>query len=192
LKFPPDDAIVVVREHMKEKLDVHEYFEYPETVRPMELVYGFVREPAMPRYEHQRAATRLLALLYAHVEELGCGEVLSPMDVVLDESAALVVQPDLVFVSGDRRHIIKDRIWGPPDLVVEILSPQTERRDRTTKVGWYRQHGVRECWLINVKHQWLEVIELQSTTPARLFWGPQQVRSAVLPDCHLPVEQIFV
>jgi Uma2 family endonuclease len=175
-----------------DKLTVHEYFEYPETVRPMELVYGFVREPAMPNYQHQRVATRLLALLYAHVQQRGVGEVLSPMDVVLDEAAALVVQPDLVFVGRDRLGIIRDRIWGPPDLVVEIASPHTERRDRATKVGWYRNYGVRECWLITTKHQWLEVIELQSTSPARLFWGPQRLRSAVLPDWDVPVEQIFV
>ena len=175
-----------------DKLTVHEYFEYPETVRPMELVDGFVREPAMPNYQHQRVATRLLALLYAHVQRRGVGEVLSPMDVVLDEAAALVVQPDLVFVGRNRLGIIRERIWGPPDLVVEIVSPHTERRDRTTKVGWYRNYGVRECWLITPKHQWVEVIELQATTPARLFWGPQRLRSAVLPDWDLPVEQIFV
>jgi Uma2 family endonuclease len=136
-----------------DKLTVHEYFEYPETVRPMELVGGFVREPAMPNYQHQRVATRLLALLYAHVQQRGVGEVLSPMDVVLDEAAALVIQPDLVFVGRDRLGIIRERIWGAPDLVVEIVSPHTERRDRTTKVGWYRNYGVRECWLITPTHQ---------------------------------------
>jgi len=175
-----------------EKLTVHEYFESPETVRPMELVYGFVREPAMPSYQHQRVATRLLALLYAHVQQRGVGEVLSPMDVVLDEAAALVVQPDIVFVSRDRLGIIRERIWGPPDLVVEILSPSTARRDRTIKLGWYRKYGVRECWLVDVRYHRVEVIELQSTTPARLFWGPQRLRSTVLPDWDIPVEQVFV
>jgi Uma2 family endonuclease len=173
-------------------LTVHEYFESPETVRPMELVYGLVREPAMPNYQHQRIATRLLALLYAHVQPRGVGEVLSPIDVVLDEAAALVVQPDLVFVGRDRLGIIRERIWGPPDLVVEILSPSTARRDRTIKLGWYRKYGVRECWLVDARTHRVEVIELQSTTPARLFWRPQRLRSTVLPDWDLPVEQIFV
>jgi hypothetical protein len=91
---------------------------------------------------------------------------------------------------SSRHH--RDRIWGPPDLVVEIVSPHTERRDRTTKVGWYRNYGVRECWLITATHHWVEVIELQSTSPARLFWGPQRLRSTVLPDWDVPVQQIFV
>ena len=157
----------------------------------MELVYGFVREPAMPNYQHQWIATRLLALLYGHVQARGVGEVLSPMDVVLDEAAALVVQPDIVFVSRDRLGIIRDRIWGPPDLVVEILSPSTARWDRTIKLGWYRRYGVRECWLVDVRNQSVEISEPQSTTPARMFHGPEPLRSAVLTAWDIPVEQIF-
>src|SRR5918996_3644871 len=122
----------------------------------MVLVYGFVREPAMPGYAHQRIATRLLVRMYAHVTQQGTGEVLSPMDVVLDEAAALVIQPDIVFISRDRRGIIRERIWGPPDLAVEILSPSTAGRDRTVKLGWYREYGVRECWLVDVRTHGVE------------------------------------
>jgi Uma2 family endonuclease len=113
------------------------------------------------------------------------------MDVVLDSKEALVVQPDIIFIANDRLAIIKTRIWGAPDLVVEISSRSTARRDRTIKVGWYRQYGVRECWLIDVSTRAVEVIELQSTTPARMFSGEQLVRSAVLPDWAVPAEQIF-
>ena len=174
-----------------DKLTVHEYFSQPETLRPMELVYGVVREPAMPNYQHQRIATRLIARLHAHVEHTGIGEILAPMDVVLDDKAALVVQPDIVFVSHERRAIITERIWGAPDLVVEISSPSTARHDRTIKLGWYRDYGVRECWLIDVRHRSVEVIEFQSTTPARLFSGTQPIQSAVLPDWNVLVDEIF-
>jgi len=173
------------------KVSVPEYFRRPETLRPMELVYGFVREPAMPNYEHQRIATRLIARLHTHVEQAGLGEVLAPIDVVLDDKAALVVQPDVIFVSRDRRAIIRERIWGAPDLVVEIASPGTVRRDRTIKLGWYRDYGVREAWLIDGRHRSVEVIELQSTTPARLFSGTERIRSSVLPDWGVLVDQIF-
>ena len=149
------------------------------------------REPPMPSYEHQRIVTRLIVRLYTHVEQRGIGQILSPMDVVLDDKAALVVQPDIIFVHRDRLAIIKERVWGAPDLVVEIASPSTARRDRTIKVGWYRQYGVSECWLIDVRSRSVEVFELQSTTPARMFSGEQVVRSAVLPDWAVPAEQIF-
>jgi Uma2 family endonuclease len=157
----------------------------------MELVYGVVREPAMPNYQHQRIATRLIARLHAHVEQTGIGEVLAPMDVVLDDKEALVVQPDIVFVSRDRLATIKERIWGAPDLVIEILSPSSAMRDRTIKVGWFRQYGVRECWLIDVRNRSVEVMELQSTTPTRMVSGTQRIRSAVLPGWAVTAEQMF-
>lgn len=174
-----------------EKLDVDDYFRLPETLRPMELVYGVVREPAMPSYRHQLVSTRLTARLHAHVEKLGVGQICQPVDVVLDKEAALVVQPDIVFISRERLTIIKDRVWGAPDLVVEILAPSTATRDRNVKLGWYRQYGVRECWLVDASWRTVEVIELQSTTPSRLFSGAEPIRSYVLPQWTVRAEEIF-
>lgn len=55
----------------------------------------------------------------------------APLDVVLDETAALVVQPDVVFISRDRLGIIRNQVWGAPDLVVEVASLGTAERDRS-------------------------------------------------------------
>jgi Uma2 family endonuclease len=174
-----------------DKLSVVDYFALPETTRPMELAYGVVREPAMPTWSHQLVSARLTALLYSHVEELGIGRVSSPVDVVLDVEAALVVQPDVVFISNERLGIVRDRVWGAPDLVVEILSPRTARRDRTVKVPWYRRYGVRECWLVDPKSQTVEVHDLQSEAPARLFRATEPIRSYVLPLWTLSPDRIF-
>ena len=107
------------------RLTVDEYFDDPETLRPMELVHGIVREPPAPLYGHQVVVMRAIILLERHVRANGLGTVcVSPIDVVLDRDAALVVQPDLIFVSTARTSIIRDRIWGAPDLVVEVLSPE--------------------------------------------------------------------
>lgn len=175
-----------------DKLSVAEYFDLEETLRPMELVYGVVvREPAMPSWNHQLLSARLTALLYTHVDELGIGRVSSPVDVVLDAEAALVVQPDIVFISNERRDIVRERVWGAPDLVVEILSPSTARRDRTIKLAWYRRYDVRECWLVDLASRAVEVVDLQSTAPARRFIGPEPIRSSVLPRWVLSADRIF-
>ena len=176
-----------------EKLSVRDYFKTPETMKPMELAYGVVREPAMPAYGHQALATRLTSLLYQHVDERGLGVCLAPMDVVLDERAALVVQPDILVVTKERLDIIRDRVWGAPDLVVEILSPRTARHDRTTKLGWYRQYGVRECWLVKygLHGRSVEVVDLQTVSVPRLFTGDEPMRSYVLPDWSAPTDYIF-
>lgn len=176
-----------------EKLTVREYLELPETLRPMELDHGVVREPAMPAYGHQSLVTRLTAHLFGHVEARGLGICVQPMDVVLDERAALVVQPDIIVVTNERLSIVRDRIWGAPDLVVEVLSPSTARRDRTTKLGWYRHYGVRECWLVEhgLGVRGVEVVDLGSVTVPQRFTGEDVIRSHVLRELRLPLTAIF-
>ena len=102
---------------MERRITAHDYFTMPETNRPAELVYGVVREPPAPLYGHQKAVGQLSYLLKAHVEKNGLGEVcVSPIDVVLDEPAALVVQPDVIYVSKERSSIIRNHVSGAPDV----------------------------------------------------------------------------
>jgi Uma2 family endonuclease len=176
-----------------EKISLSDYFKKPETMRPMELVYGVVCEPPAPRYGHQCLVTHLGALLDRHVRDQSLGQVcVSPVDVVLDRPAALVVQPDIVFVATARLHVVRDRIWGAPDLVVEILSPRTARRDRTTKLECYRRYGVPEMWLVDARKRSLEVIDLQAAPVRRVtFKGDEPVQSRVLPRWTVSAGRIF-
>ena len=83
----------------------------------------------------------------------------SPTDVVLSEHDT--VQPDLVFVSREREHIITDaNIQGAPDLVVEILSPSTASRDWRDKLDLYERHGVAEYWLVDPVSEIVWVFQL--------------------------------
>ncbi len=59
---------------------------------------------------------------------------MSPVDVVLNQQPPLVVQPDVVLVAKDRLSIVSDRVWGPQDLVVDVLSTGTAARDRTIEL----------------------------------------------------------
>jgi Uma2 family endonuclease len=168
------------------------YFRGPDTNRRRELVWGVLREPPAPYFVHQELVTRLAALLHAQVR--GLGKVcVSPVDVVLDRDRALVVQPDVVFVSTARLGLIDRRIWGAPDLVVEVLSLGTARRDRTTKLRWYRRYGVRECWLVDPIGREIVVIALgrPGRVQRRRFSGRARVQSDVLPDVRLSAAQIF-
>jgi Uma2 family endonuclease len=102
-----------------------EYLKMPETVRPQELANGLLRVADSPTPHHQRAVLDLARALDGHVRECGLGEIwLSPLDVILDYDAALVVQPDLFFVSSERSWIVAERVRGAPDLVIEVLSPK--------------------------------------------------------------------
>jgi Uma2 family endonuclease len=169
---------------MEKRMTVADYFRTPETMKPQELVYGILREPDAPGYGHQAAVTHMGAVLDRFVRRAKLGAVcVWPVDVVFDRRRALVLQPDVVFVSKARLGIIDDRVWGAPDLLVEVLSPRTARRDRTRKLEWYRKYGVRECWLVDPRAHEVVVIALDrgDERPARIYRGSQRLYSRVLP-----------
>jgi len=168
---------------MSERRAVYGYLSGPEELRRTELVWGVLREPPAPRYGHQSVVTRATVLLDQCVRAAALGRVcVSPIDVVLDEERALVVQPDVLFVSNARAAIIRDQVWGAPDLVVEVLSRATRHRDCTSKLQWYRKYGVREYWLIDPHARTVEVVEFPARGRLRRqsFSGGARVRSVVL------------
>jgi len=173
---------------------VDQYLATPETNRPREVVYGVLREPPAPYVAHQFVVTHLGALLDAHVRSHDLGWVaVSPIDVILDRERALVVQPDIVFVAAGRIDLVRNQVWGAPDLVVEVLSRGTARRDRTVKLRWYRQYGVHECWLVDPARRTLTVIDFAggARPRRRTYRGGAAVRSAVLPRIRLIASEVL-
>ncbi len=180
---------------MRGRMSVAEYLTQPETTQPMELVWGAVREPPAPFYSHQTVVTTLAAVLHQHVHERRLGTVcVSPIDVVLDADRALIVQPDIVFVSAARREIVRGQIWGAPDLVVEVASPSSARRDRTVKLEWYRTYGVRECWLVDPKRRSVTVVPLAADgrrRRPRRFTGAARIESELLGRLGVSTAEVF-
>lgn len=171
------------------------YLEGREDMRPRELVWGGVREAPAPKFGHQSVVTRTTVILDDHVRRHALGVVcVSPVDVVLDEAKALVVQPDVIYVSNDRRSIVRDQVWGAPDMVVEVASRSTAARDRTTKLRWYRRYGVAECWLLDPHRYTVTVVNLGahgSRVSRHRYSGRQPVRSTVLPLFEIRAEAFF-
>src|SRR5262245_17388643 len=169
-------------------MTTNEYLATPETVQPAELAFGVLRVAESPVVRHQRVVRDLTIALTAHTKEHGLGEVLpAPMDVVLDRELHLVVQPDVLFVTAERDDIVGDRIEGPPDLVVEVLSPRPRIGQIEEKVSWFARYGVRECWLVDLTHRQIAVLTFgDGRVIARTQYGSEEhVRSAVLPDLSL-------
>jgi Uma2 family endonuclease len=69
------------------------------------------------------------------------------VDVELDDHT--ILQPDVLYVRRERRGIIQERVVGPPDLLIEVLSPSNSRRDRIDKLSLYAQYGVAEFWIVD-------------------------------------------
>lgn len=194
LTSPRDDGIVVMVDTFllpDVSTTTGDYLRGPETTRPMELVFGMVREPAAPSWDHQDIVARLLLLLREHVDARGLGDLVSaPVDVVLDADQHLVVQPDVCFVAASRRGIIRGRVWGAPDLVVEVLSYGSRTYDRRNKLAWYRCYGVREYWVVDPVAREIAVNDFASNA-RRVFGAGQSLRTRVLPRLRLRVGRVF-
>ena len=138
-----------------------------------ELLAGALILLPVPRREHQRVQARLGSRLHLFVDENELGVVyFAPHDVVFSNTD--VVQPDLMFISNERMHIDTEaKVWGGPDLVVEILCASTAERDRTVKRALYARHGVIEYWLVDPKARTVEVLGVgdQGFEPVDTFGG---------------------
>jgi len=111
-----------------------------------------------PNLRHQDIVFRLALQLQTILVEPGHGRLwISPVGVEFPATSE-GVQPDLVFVSNERRGIIADlTLKGPPDLVIEVLSPGTARRDRGLKHRLYARRGVAQYWIVDPEADAVEV-----------------------------------
>ena len=121
---------------------------FPNDGYRYEVVNGELHVTAAPDPSHQNFVGILYLLLAPHVRQQRLGRVyLAPFDVRLGTD---LVQPDLVFIRRDRLDRFEKGVFvGPPDLVVEVLSPSTRSYDETVKAERYAEAGVPEYWLPN-------------------------------------------
>jgi len=175
-------------------MTVDQYFRTPETLRPAELAYGALRVSEAPSVQHQQAVGAFHLALSRYVRQRGLGYVLlSPVDVVLDYDRNLVVQPDLLFVSQTRSHILKQRVMGSPDLVLEVLSPNPRVGVLDERLNWFAQYGVREIWLLHQVTKRFEVVRVEQDRPIRAVPVDfdQPIRSLVFPAFESTVNDVL-
>ncbi len=173
-----------------------DYLLLPED-RRYELIDGGLLMTPAPQTYHQLILRNLEYLLHGFVSSRSLGEIyFAPCDVVLSDFD--VVQPDLLFVSAERRSIIgESAIVGAPDLVVEILSPSTATRDRVLKPKLYARAGVQELWLVDPAERSIEVLR-NSPGGFRRYAeyalgeeGRDILRSPMFPELRIPLREIF-
>ena len=160
-----------------------------------ELIEGVHYVTASPNLRHQRISGRLYVALALWLREHPVGEVYyAPVDVVL--SPHDVVVPDLVYVSRQRAaEVLTDAaVKGTPELLVEILSPGTRRRDRTIKQALYDRWGVSEYWLVDPDREAIRIIRRDNggfTVAADLVADDDVLTTPLLPGLAIPLAAIF-
>lgn len=138
-----------------------EYLALPDDGRRYEILAGDLFMSPSPSIRHHDVLASLFVLLRACVSAGRLGKVfISPVDVVLSEIN--VLQPDLFFVSQERLALVGEKnVPIAPDLVVEVLSPSGDQRDRRIKKGIYQRFGVAHYWILDPDTRRLEEFVLQ-------------------------------
>ena len=174
------------------KFTYEDYRNTPDDIR-YELHDGELIVVPAPNMAHQGISTTLLRLIDTLVYLRKLGKVFhAPTDVVFSDTE--VVQPDLIFVSNERSHILtENNIRGAPDLIIEILSPSTAGRDRTFKRTLYERHGVKEYWMVDPSARNITILLLGESgyELAGIYGEGQTLTSTTLSGFSLDLDDIF-
>lgn len=174
-------------------LTYQEYLELPNDRNRYEILEGELEVNPAPNVAHQRAVVNLSYLLVAHTRAHRLGQVLvAPTDVILSDIT--VVQPDLLFISSERASIVlPQHVRGAPDLVVEVISPTSEKTDRDVKRQLYARYGVRCYWLVDPAARTLTAFMLDGDRyrPVASASGDQEFRAAPFEDLAIPLADVW-
>ncbi len=138
-----------------------DYAKLPDNGNQYEIVAGMLELKPSASTSHQRISVQILKQLLDSCEN-DYIIIAAPMDVIL--SVQDTRQPDILMVHRSRARIVQEHaVVGPPDLVIEILSPSSIKRDRTMKLRTYAQFGVPEYWIADPIHMTIEQYSLTRT-----------------------------
>jgi Uma2 family endonuclease len=177
------------------KLTYDDFLLCPDDGKRHELIDGEHYVTPAPNIRHQQLLKRLLVRIDNWLAQHPLGEVFcAPLDVRFSKFD--VVEPDVLYVSNQRRAILEVQFAsGAPDLVVEIGSPSTRRRDETIKRRLYEQFNVSEYWIVDPE---TDAIRIHRRTgerfakPIKLSRENSDVLTTpLLPGLEIPLASLF-
>ncbi len=182
------------RQPPKGKLSFQEFLEWLDEDTWAEWVEGEVEMVSPATTQHQRVQGFLWQVMGTFVRARELGEVLGAPYLIELPSVLRGREPDLIFVAAPRRlEAEATHLEGAPELVVEIVSPQSVARDRGSKFVEYEMAGVSEYWLIDLLRRRAEFYQLDAEGRYALALGGAAgvYRSAVVPGFWLRVEWLW-
>ena len=182
----------------EERYTYADYLEWDEKER-VELIDGAPLMMAPPSRKHQEISGEIYRQLANLLRGKGCRVYAAPFGVRLFERAEdgpedvdTVVEPDIAVIC-DPAKLDKYGCRGAPDMVVEILSPSTQRQDRFTKFSLYQRAGVREYWIVDPENKFVQSFWLEDGRYAVKEFGAagDKMRVNVLEDCVIDLSEVF-
>ncbi|UOF92242.1 Uma2 family endonuclease [Fodinisporobacter ferrooxydans] len=189
----------VPMERQQRMFTYKDYMKWSDEER-WELIRGvpYNMTPA-PSRKHQEIVGELYRVLGNYLEGKSCRAFIAPFDVRLalaeesDEDVENVIQPDIVVVC-DTTKLDEKGCKGSPDLVIEVLSPATAKKDRYEKFRLYEQAKIREYWIVDPLNRFVEAYSLEDgkyPLPAAIYEKGDQIKVGVLEDCIIDLNRVF-
>ena len=178
------------------KLTYDDFVHFPDDGKRHELIDGEHYVTPSPNMKHQAVCGNLYWLMRSFLESHPIGKVFfAPLDVVFSDVD--VVEPDVLYVSNERasQALTELHVKGVPELVVEIASKGTRKRDETIKRRLYERSGVLEYWIVDPKIDVVRVYRREGDTfgrPIELSREAEDVlTTTLLPGLEMPLTQVF-
>jgi Uma2 family endonuclease len=177
------------------KLTYDDFVHFPNDGKRHELIDGEHYVTPSPAIRHQSIVGAVFFLVATYLEQHPIGRVfLSPLDVVMSDND--VVEPDLLYVSNERADTLAGiHVRGAPDLVIEVASKGTRKRDATIKRRLYERAGVTEYWIVDPETEAVRVYRREVEGFGRaielLREADEMLTTPLLPGLDLPLSRIF-
>ena len=178
------------------KLTYDDFVQFPDDGLRHELIDGEHYVTPSPNTKHQRVSIHLTVLIGGWLERNPIGELFhAPFDVVFSKYD--VVEPDLLYLSKDRASeaLTPLHVRGVPELVIEIGSPGTRKRDETIKRRLYERMGVSEYWVVDPEIDSIRVYRRDADVFARVVElsaeAGDMLTTPLLPGLEIPLSRVF-
>jgi len=175
------------------------YLTWPGPER-YELIEGEAVLLVAPSPRHQEVQLAISAQLWNFLEGKKCGAYPAPFDVRLfgqdhdaPEDVDTVVQPDITVIC-DKSKLDDQGCKGAPEMVMEILSPSTQRHDRLVKFNLYQKAGVGELWLVDPANRSVQIFLRDDGDGLRLVevYGATDIAKVnTLNGCFIELSKVF-
>ncbi|HBI23957.1 MAG TPA: Uma2 family endonuclease [Nitrospiraceae bacterium] len=161
-----------IKKDAEKRYTWQDYLTWPDEER-WEVIDGVAYDMSpSPTERHQRIVLNMGSILRTKLGSNPCKVYVAPLDVYLDDFN--FVQPDVMIVCNKEK--IKDRIYGPPDMVIEVISPSTSLKDKRIKKALYERFGVKEYILVHPEEMFIERYSLADGKFREPdIFGPQEV-----------------
>ena len=180
------------------KFTYGDYLTWPDEER-WELIDGnaYNMSPA-PSRRHQQISRELAFQIHDYLRDKPCELYHAPFDVRLpdedesDDEVLTVVQPDIVVIC-DKKKLDDKGCRGAPDLIIEILSPNTASKDLREKLNLYEKHGVNEYWIVHPTDNTVMVFKLSEKKYGRpdVYAEKDKIKTPILDGLEIELELVF-